>query len=134
MTTTIPSRAILDNAEHAQCLAAGQAALRILPDTPEGIRSYLADLGCRGEVGTGKPCALTMYLRKSTGWDCDVHRTSVEWGTSDWSFTVKLSSVVEHFGWNYDAGDYPELCGHPTGGRCTEITAAELPGLAEMGV
>lgn len=133
MTMTDSARTELDNSEHAQCLATAQAALRILPDTPYGIAYFLRELGCRGEVGTGKPCALTMYLRKSTGWDCDVRRESVEWGTSDWGFTLKLSSVVSHFGWNYDAGDYEFLYGLPTGGRVTEITTAELPGLAAMG-
>lgn len=133
MTLTTTDRTEADYGEQTECLAKAQAALRCLPDTHDAIARHLHELGCRGHVGDGQPTALEMYLRKATGWDCDVARESVEWGTSSWSFTLKLSSVVSRFGWCYDAGDYEELYGYPTAGSTTEISADELPGLAPMG-
>jgi hypothetical protein len=132
MTLIQDARHETDNAEMLEATQAAQAALRILPDTPDAIAMYLFDLGCMGSVGDGKPCALAKYLQASTGWDCEVRRESVTFSTSSWDFTLKLSSVVTHFGWNYDAGDYPYLVGFPRATYVTVITPDELPGLASL--
>ena len=132
MTLTEQARTEMDYAEQAEALAFAQAALRVLPDTPEGIAEYLTELGVQGHVGDFQSCALEAYLEGATGYDCDVRRESVEFGNGLWAFTLKLSSVVSRFGWAYDGGEYEALYGTPTPGRTERITAAELSGLQSV--
>lgn len=132
MTLTTHEQDNVDQADMLESLERAQAALRILPTDLSELRHFLAGQGVRGRVGDGGPCALTMYLLGATGLDADVRRESVQFITSQWDFTVKLAGHVQRFGWSYDAGEYPELYGRPSKGTVTEITAAELPGLAAL--
>lgn len=134
MTLTHETRHAQDMADMMEALLRAQAILRTLPERADEIAALLLELGVRGHVGDGEPTALEMYLRKATGWDVDVHDDTAEWGTSSWQFTLRLPERAIHFGWNYRAGDYEALLGYPTGGRTTEITDEELPGLAPLEV
>lgn len=134
MTLIDGTRHEADQADFLESVQIAQAALRVLPDTPPGIAHYLAGQGVSGRVGWGRGDALEVYLEACTGMDVELRRESAVFTYDGQEFTLKLSSVVSHFGWQYDAGDWPELYGDRCPGTVQAITPDELPGLGPVGV